>query len=245
MTFTYVYKKSDNVRRTGTIEAQNLEAAYAALRKQGIRPIRVVAPPPTILSRLGRRGVAIVVLSAALSIVLFRLFWSESLHGHDNLQPAFRHAVAGIVMDEDYFAILFDYPCERFLAWFAQPGRQVDVPPFSDEIERQFKTGLSEPLRRREDEPLSVTEFRAIVAGMKEEAIRFLRTGCTIRDYMEMLTRRQQQEIAYRSEKKHEYEKVLLRGDSAATARFLESANAELRVMGMDPLPQIHLAKPK
>ena len=246
MTFTYVYKKADNIRRTGTITAKSRDAVFAALHAQGIRPIRVTAPPPTILSRLGKRGVAIVALGLLTCGLAFRLvheIWHVDAITRGILEPAFRHAVPGIEMTADHFAKLFEHPCERFLAWFAQPGLQIELPVPTDGLAENFMQGLADPIHRRAGDSVETETFRAVVAGMKDEARRFLRTGCTVDDYVEMLTRRQLQEAAYRNEKKHEYEILLLRGDTAAVRRFLESANAELRIMGMVPLPQVHMVK--
>lgn len=41
--FTYTYKTSDGVRREGRISAASRDGAFAALRTQGIRPIKVIA----------------------------------------------------------------------------------------------------------------------------------------------------------------------------------------------------------
>lgn len=43
MRFAYSYKTSDNVRHEAEIDAPGRDAAFAALREMGIRPIRVVA----------------------------------------------------------------------------------------------------------------------------------------------------------------------------------------------------------
>ena len=45
MRFTYTYKTSDGVRHEAEIEARTRDDAFAALRTQGIRPIRVEEKP--------------------------------------------------------------------------------------------------------------------------------------------------------------------------------------------------------
>ena len=41
--FAYSYKMSDGVRREGTIDAPSRDEAFATLRKDGIRPIKMFA----------------------------------------------------------------------------------------------------------------------------------------------------------------------------------------------------------
>ena len=44
MLYKYTYKTSDGVRHEGEIKAERRDDAFAQLRKQGIRPIKVIAP---------------------------------------------------------------------------------------------------------------------------------------------------------------------------------------------------------
>ena len=43
MRFTYAYKTSDGRRHEAAIDAESREAVFESLRRQGIRPIKVVA----------------------------------------------------------------------------------------------------------------------------------------------------------------------------------------------------------
>ena len=65
MRFAYSYKTPDNVRHEAEIDAPSRDAAFAALREMGIRPIKVVAEEGPDMSR----KMILLVLSAA--IVLF------------------------------------------------------------------------------------------------------------------------------------------------------------------------------
>ena len=68
MKFNYEYRTSDNVRHTGVIAASDREAAFAALKAQGIRP-GCLAEAPGFFNKLfgkGKRWLAIGVLGAAL-----------------------------------------------------------------------------------------------------------------------------------------------------------------------------------
>ena len=46
MNYTYLYQDRQNVNRTGEIVARDRADAYAKLRKQGIRPYRVIGDDP-------------------------------------------------------------------------------------------------------------------------------------------------------------------------------------------------------
>ena len=46
LNYTYLYQDRQNVNRTGEIAARDRADAYAKLRKQGIRPYRVIGDDP-------------------------------------------------------------------------------------------------------------------------------------------------------------------------------------------------------
>ena len=103
MKFTYYYKRSDGVRREGTIEASSRDDAFAALRKDGIRPIKVVADGASevdgVSVRKGiRRGVllgvggVLVVVGVAFVVYFFlrdsrRNLQRTSPEGHAEVAP--------------------------------------------------------------------------------------------------------------------------------------------------------------
>jgi hypothetical protein len=46
MTFKYLYQTKENENREGEIKARSRDEAYTLLRKQGIRPYRVIGEDP-------------------------------------------------------------------------------------------------------------------------------------------------------------------------------------------------------
>ena len=46
MTYTYLYQDRNNESHEGEIKARSREKAYALLRKQGIRPYRIIGDDP-------------------------------------------------------------------------------------------------------------------------------------------------------------------------------------------------------
>ena len=73
MKYTYAYKDSDGKRHEDSIEASSRDAAFAALREQGIRPIKVVAADGSKANGapvgVRRRVVAVSILVAIVTAV--------------------------------------------------------------------------------------------------------------------------------------------------------------------------------
>ena len=77
MKYTYAYKDSDGKRHEAAIEAPSRDAAFAALREQGIRPIKVVAAdgskangaPVGVRRRVMAVSIIVAVVAAGGSVV--------------------------------------------------------------------------------------------------------------------------------------------------------------------------------
>ena len=73
MKYTYAYKTSDGARHEAAIEAPSRDAAFAALREQGIRPIKVVASDGSKANGapvgVRRRVVAVSILVSVVAAV--------------------------------------------------------------------------------------------------------------------------------------------------------------------------------
>lgn len=100
--YIYIYRTSDGVRREGSIRASSREDAFAELRGQGIRPIKVVAADGSKENGEVRRiGVSKVTVAVISSIVLVAglavgVFWSR-------IEPSgvLDHGTAGTYSDEE------------------------------------------------------------------------------------------------------------------------------------------------
>lgn len=149
--YTYAYKTSDGRRHEASIEADSREAVFVALRRQGIRPIKVVAEDGSKANGEREEGerkrekvwrgvrlayLASLVLLAPLVLALFFFQenpgkWSSLFSGVFWANPPAssspRHQIYGdpALMEELYergFAGVFDDPAGRYMAYFAQPG---------------------------------------------------------------------------------------------------------------------------
>ena len=72
MRFDYQYRTRENEPKSGSISAASREAAYRALKSQGINPSRVTLAPGVLnyLASFGKRSWLIVFLVLALAVTL-------------------------------------------------------------------------------------------------------------------------------------------------------------------------------
>ena len=79
MTYKYLYQTKENENREGEIKARSRDEAYTLLRKQGIRPYRVIGEDPW-----NWRPWAIAAGYAVLVIAIVVLLWID-LRGSGNI----------------------------------------------------------------------------------------------------------------------------------------------------------------
>ena len=243
MKFLYEYRTSDNVRHDGVIDAADREAAYAELKKQGIKPSRF-AEAPGFFNKLfgkGKRWLAISVLGAGcLVLCLLVTTYKEentTLHStlsslNSTLDSAARQQIYGDpgVLEEmraNDFVSVFSNLDERCLARYAQPGDKVDpeaaVP---DEISVT-------PVTIAPDDIAEIATLKRIVNGMKAEYAAYRTAGGTAQGYCRRLAKRQREEADIFAR----YEAELSRETSKAV---WTQRNAELRAQG---LPMVQYTK--
>ena len=77
MTFIYYYKKSDGIRHEAEIDAPTRDEAFAALRRQGIRPIKVLEKEPVRASNGIRKRIVFFIV-VVVGVVAGVLGWFAS-----------------------------------------------------------------------------------------------------------------------------------------------------------------------
>ena len=253
MKFNYEYRTSDNVRHTGVIAASNREAAFAALKSQGIRP-GCLAEAPGFFNKLfgkGKRWLAIGVLGAALvgSIVytsIVRPPTSDLQPLAESLDSAVRRQIIGdsAVIEKGIrtgWADVFALEGDRFLASFAIPGVEPALRTTTEEKLREALNGEALSQRFKGEAPPSALEARqviAIVSGMKREINALLKDGWTLHEVGAALAKRQQTELAYYNRVKTELETMQKSGLAEDELEALwERRNNELRQMGVKLVP--------
>ena len=247
MKFIYEYRTPDNAKHNGVICASDSETAYAALKKQGIKPSRF-SEAPGLFNKLfgkGKRWMAIGFL-AAVAVVLAvgrsRTPPSSLPTSVDAvLDSTTRRQPIGdlAVIDEGIrtgWADVFDLEGERFLASFAIPGTH---PAMRVTTEEALMKALAQKPAGLSSEPVSIEarQIRAMVEGVKHELREFLAAGGTISSYGRKLVRRQEDELAYYRRAKNEVDSALRNGEAREDVeRLLRKNNAALRKMGIRPV---------
>ena len=248
MRFAYEYKTKENERRNGEVSAASRDAAYAELKRQGIRPSKVVLAPGLVnrISSLGKRGLAIAVLAVLcvmLAIVVGRVVLNAPQPSpvEASLDSTVRRQMIGdtAIIEQGIrtgWADVFTLEGDRFLASFAIPGTP---PAVRSTTEEKLREALDNEPSKHPNLPniqtsLEARQIRAMVSGMKRELRQFLADGGTIAEYGQRLVQRQEEELGYYNRAKAEIENAKKSGKTEAQiVELWEKRNASLRAMGI------------
>lgn len=236
MEFKYSYKTSDGVRHEAEINAPSRDKAFAMLREQGIRPIRVVVKEP-LRTPGGFRRLFIVLASfvVLVSLVVAVVLWWRQTARWDTLsapylmtapQGQMTYATArprGQIVDFKTIDLekTFQFSSERRLAAYAQPGIDVTSDIELDKME-DLPEALERPITIASDDSPSVRELKRMVTGLKDEARAYVRAGHGISAFVEWLMARQRMETDYRRQ-------IVVRVKSGIISR--KEANVTLHAM--------------
>ena len=229
------------------MDAESREAVFVALRKQGIKAIKVVAADGSKangeIRGVRKRVLAASVVSAAIltGVLVYSLIPdSQSSAAADFLTAQTRRQVVGdlAVIEKgikEGWASIFPEEGERFLASFAIPG----VPAGQrNTTEAEIRAALSRTVEVAPEDGIEARQIKAMVEGMKEEARRFIAKGGKIAAYGRKLVRRQEEESAYYNRAKAEIEKAQKSNMPVAQLNELwEMRNESLRQMGVKLVP--------
>lgn len=237
MKFEYEYRTKDNVRHYGVIKAASRDAAFAALKEQGVKPGRLWDAPGLVNAILGKgkRWAAIVVLvclSISLGILAYN-FRSAAIVAESLPERSPRHQIYGdpVVLEEwarTAFSSVFENAGDRIMAAFAQPGVLVGFA--EGEFPAEDVESLSEKMIEiGEKETREIVELKQIVNGMKDELCTYLSAGGSRTSYLKRLLNRLAYERGVRDRVARELE-----GERNPDVWY--SSNAKLRDMGLRPI---------
>lgn len=247
MKFLYQYRTSGNELKSGVIDAVTRDAAFAALKAQGIKPSKV-EEAPGIVNKVfgkGKRWIAIaflllIALGATLALTRtkkeLKEIKEEVAIATLPFEDMTRRQVIGDMMViekgiRDGWSDVFEGEGERFLAGFAVPGVPVSVRNTSEE---EISAALSRKIAVESGDGLEARQIKAMVEGMKEELREYIAAGGTIVEYGKALVARQEQEIAYYTRAKNEIDQVKKAGGSEEELIAVwEDRNSKLRKMGI------------
>lgn len=248
MKFIYSYNTHQNERREGlVIFAHNRDAAFAELKKRGIRRSKLY-PAPGLWNKIlsiGWRGFAIVALAAVLGIsVTIVLRQHKELERTDEVREIVSGAITSkvrrqLIGDQGViekgmrtgWSDVFEHEGERFLASFAIPGvaatvRTTNVAALEEALGRKVDVAETDGMEAR--------QIKAMVDGMKDELRRFIAAGGTIEQYGRRLVARQDDEIAIFNRTSNEIEQAVKSNLSKEEiADLVDRRNEDLRRMGI------------
>ena len=236
MKYRYLYQTKENRTVEGVVDAASRAEAYAAIRKTGVRPLRVIGddPKPRVA---WKRWVAIAVLAIALvvSLAVIRNERVAASKGNGDRQQILGDQGLIDVSVRTGWARCFPSEGDRLLAACAQPGWMVDRARLAgpDALLKALETEVA----ASPDDPREFRQVKAIVSQMKVELRKYLADGGTAQGYLDRLHERQIAEVGC-------YESAA-RKFAAAEANYLDDAlytlwlklNADLATMGIKPLP--------
>jgi hypothetical protein len=246
MKYTYAYKTSDGVRREDSMNAASRDEVFAALRKQGIKAIKVVAADGTKANGevrgVRKRVVAVLVAFVAMCVGVVAYFGGTRT-GNDlggSVPTAFatgqdrRQVIGDAAIIEkgirNGWSDVFALEGERFLASFAIPGVKAGQRNTS---EKEFAAALENKFVATDSDSLEVRQIKAMVEGMKTEARRYIAAGGTIVEYGKRLTERQDAEIAIYNRVKTDIENARASMSDEDFMTYWEKRNDELRNLGI------------
>ncbi len=246
MKYTYAYKTSDGSRHEASIEAASRDEAFALLRKEGIRPIKVVAADGAKangeIRGVRKRVVAAIVAAAVLLAmvttgVYYHLSPVESAAGFEAEQTR-RYPIGDAAVIEKGiltgWSDVFKDEGERFLASFAVPGVKAGQ---RNTTAGEVEAALGRQVEADAGDGLEARQIKAMVEGMKREARAYIAAGGSIAEYCKRLTERQDAEIAVYERTKGELERARETMDFGEFLALWEERNDQLRNLGIKLIP--------
>ena len=264
MRFVYEYRTSDNVRHDGEIVATDREAAFRALKEEGIKPGRLEVAPGFFNKHLGnwkQRLAAICFLAVTVVGVSFLCVGPYFASPREEKVVPDPHAVeTSLYVDENGFAkpidrrqiwgdeavisaaarqnwrVIFSNPGERLLALFAEPGMRLSMlPRLPDSLKDDMDKALRTRLAIAPDELDEYRQMKCIVEGMKSELRDYLAAGGNLTGYIKRLQARQNEEVAFLEKARVELEKQIEAGEDVISA--WQKMNKRIREQGLPALP--------
>ena len=246
MKYTYAYKTSDGVRHEDSMNAASREEVFAALRKRGIKAIKVVAADGSKangeIHGVRKRVVAALVAFVAVGVGVIAYF-SGTRSGSDlggsaeisfQTDQARRQIIGDVAVVEKGiltgWSDVFPLEGDRFLASFAIPGVNAGIRNTS---EAELLLALETKTEAKSSDSIEARQIKAMVEGMKNEARRYIAAGGTIAEYGKRLTERQDAEIAIYNRIKADVDQARSTMSKKDFISYWEKRNDELRSLGI------------
>jgi len=228
--YKYLYQTKDNENREGWVTARDRADAYAKLRKEGIRPYRLIGDDPAKWRRWLLPAAAAAALAAATAAAVLAFAGSgDGPLGRRQLSGD--SSVISACMADGWVGV-FESNLDRYLAAYAQPGWIALPPELTDEEIAAFAAELERPLSAPGATGPETRMMKSIVASMRREMRDYLAGGGSVKEYLEFLEERQDQEREFRSKAID----AVARAPSSMRERAMQNVNVRLKEMGLPEL---------
>ena len=235
--FHYFYQSKENKNLDGWIVAKSRDDAYAQLRKQSIKPYKVVGKDPIAWKRWAAIAVLAVALAGTYAWLALR---SEPVAPDEQFV---RHQIYGAEsvvrngMSTEWSACGLDEG-ERYLARYAQPGIRVAYRRRTPETASAVEASLSRHLEVEDSELLEYRQLKQIVESIKDELRAYIKSGGNVDGFLDRLQERQDQEVAYYNAANQELENAKATMPEDELYNLWAAKNAELRAIGLPMLKE-------
>ena len=235
--FHYFYQSKENKNLDGWIVAKSRDDAYAQLRKQSIKPYKVVGKDPIAWKRWAAIAVLAVALAGTYAWLALR---SEPVAPDEQFV---RHQIYGAEsvvrngMSTEWSACGLDEG-ERYLARYAQPGIRVAYRRRTPETASAVEAALARHLEVEDSELLEYRQLKQIVESIKDELRAYIKRGGNVDGFLDRLQERQDQEVAYYNAANQELENAKATMPEDELYNLWAAKNAELRAIGLPMLKE-------
>lgn len=235
--FHYFYQSKENKNLDGWIVAKSRDDAYAQLRKQSIKPYKVVGKDPIAWKRWAAIAVLAVALAGTYAWLALR---SEPVAPDEQFV---RHQIYGAEsvvrngMSTEWSACGLDEG-ERYLARYAQPGIRVAYRRRTPETASAVEAALARHLEVEDSELLEYRQLKQIVESIKDELRAYIKSGGNVDGFLDRLQERQDQEVAYYNAANQELENAKATMSEDELYNLWAAKNAELRAIGLPMLKE-------
>ena len=235
--FHYFYQSKENKNLDGWIVAKSRDDAYAQLRKQSIKPYKVVGKDPIAWKRWAAIAVLAVALAGTYAWLALR---SEPVAPDEQFV---RHQIYGAEsvirngISTEWSACGLDEG-ERYLARYAQPGIRVAYRRRTPETASAVEAALARHLEVEDSELLEYRQLKQIVESIKDELREYIKSGGNVDGFLDRLQERQDQEVAYYNAANQELENAKATMPEDELYNLWAAKNAELRAIGLPMLKE-------
>ena len=235
--FHYFYQSKENKNLDGWIVAKSRDDAYAQLRKQSIKPYKVVGKDPIAWKRWAAIAVLAVALAGSYAWLALR---SEPVAPDEQFV---RHQIYGAEsvirngISTEWSACGLDEG-ERYLARYAQPGIKVAYRRKTPETASAVEAALARHLEVEDSELLEYRQLKQIVESIKDELRAYIKSGGNVDGFLDRLQERQDQEVAYYNAANQELENAKATMSEDELYNLWAAKNAELRAIGLPMLKE-------